>query len=90
MARSFKKNPYHGISDHSTNANRRGRRKARRAHNRRVVAQILASADVEGAADEATYMTRQEADDSHWGHGYFGHLMAEDWYKERAAKYLRK
>jgi hypothetical protein len=87
MARSYKHTPSHGISDSSANHTRRLRRKARRAHNRRVVAFVAACPE---AADDAVWMTRQEADGDHWGKGYFGHLMAEGWYKERGAKYLRK
>ena len=87
MARSYKHTPSHGISDQSGNRTRRLRRKARRAHNRRVVAFIAGCPE---AADDAVWMTRQEADGDHWGKGYFGHLMSQGWYKERGAKYLRK
>ena len=87
MARSFKKTPSHGISDSSANHTRRLRRKARRNHNRRVVAFVAGCTD---AADDAVYMSAREADGQYWGHSYFGHLMAEGWYKERGAKYLRK
>ncbi len=90
MARSFKKTPSHGISDQSANHTRRLRRKARRNHNRRVVSAILAMVDMEAAADGAIFMTAREADGQYWGKGYFGHMMAEGWYKERGAKYLRK
>lgn len=90
MARSFKKTPSHGISDNSANHTRRLRRKARRNHNRRVVAALVACVDIAAAADATLYMTRQEADGNHWGKGYFGHLMAQGWYAERGAKFLRK
>jgi len=93
MAHSVKHTPSHGISDSGANHTRRLRRKARRNHNKRVMAALMAFADVDKineAADGTVFMSRQEADGNHWGKGYFGHLMAEEWYAARGAKYLRK
>jgi len=99
MARSYRKTPCLGHSD--TNGNQRYmRRKARRTHNKRRVRELLKAGGLGvdalcEAADETVFMTAQEADDSYWGHGYFGHMINPDdpdcWFTNvQAPKLIRK